>query len=334
MPELPPFNNPPPRLEAASTEDTPPSPMGDIPEQPEPGRWQGVSLLFAWIFRWALLGVGVSGVWFLGVLVAQFFPATNPQPPLQEIVVRRTHRFIQKVRRLPAWWTGDTFRDAGPTTTPRLAAESVTSAPAVRPVSLSDDQRGQITAELEAIQAELQQLRDRTSALENQLGLPTMELSLEVRLGSVASRLSPTTEAPQAPDTSSPSFTEVASESTPDPLFQSDADRVTLPSDVLFAPGETGLQPNAGPLLDSILLDIGRYPGATVLVGSYTDIQVDETTPVSFSYQQALTVQRYLSQRLGDDTYHWVAVGYGNTSLGTTGGAQLSRRVTISIVPF
>ena len=118
-----------------------------------------------------------------------------------------------------------------------------------------------------------------------------------------------------------------------DPLFQVNAYRVTLPSDVLFVPGQATLQPNAQPLLNNILPDVARYPDSTVVVGSYTDIETEGATPTDLSYQQAIAVQQYLAQSLGDETVHWVPVGYGNSAIGSTGGVQLSRRITLAIVP-
>ena len=338
MTELPPFSNPPPdNPELAPIGDALPPPTESSHKDPGTGRWQGVRSLFAWIFRWALLGVGVGGVWFLGVLVAQFFPAPSPTPPLQEVVTRRTNRFIQKVRRLPSWWAGDTFRPRAPTALPRLPVEPTTPAPTTRPITLSETDREQVEIELAAIQEDLQRLRDRTSAVETQLGLPSLERPLEDRLGGVENRLSPPTETAQgaeiAPSTASETASDTPSAPPSDPLFQVEAYRVTLPGDVLFSPGQATLQTNAQPLLDSFLLDVGRYQGATILVGSYTDLQSGEGTAAELSYQQAIAVQQYLSQRLGNDSYHWVTVGYGNTSVGVTGSAPLSRRVTIAIVP-
>ena len=338
MPELPPFENSIDQSEVAPIGDALPS-QTEFVEQPEADRFQSIRSFFAWIFRWALLGVGVGGVWTLGVLVAQFFPAYAPDPPLQEFIARRSNRFVQKVRRLPSWWRGDDFRSTGPAVVPRFSSEPSTPESTSRPITLSDIQREQITIELEAIQTDLRQLRDRTSAVENQLGLPDLAMPLEDRLGNVENRLSPPTETPTA-DTQSPESPSAEPQTSssdivpsPDPLFQVNAYRVTLPSDVLFTPGDSILQPNSQPLLDSILQDIAQYPGATVLVGSYSDVQMGEGTVTDLSYQQAIAIQRYLSQRLGTDTYHWVAVGYGNTSLGTAGSTQLSRRVTIAIVP-
>jgi outer membrane protein OmpA-like peptidoglycan-associated protein len=218
-----------------------------------------------------------------------------------------------------------------------LAAPDAASAPAptTRPIALTDAQREQVSVELNAMQEDLQRLRDRASAVERQLGLPNIEIAIEERLDNAENRLSPPTEAPTsapASETTAPVLQPAAGD-VPDPLFQVNAYRVTLPSDVLFTPGEAVLQANAQPLLDNILQDIGRYPDATIIVGSYTDTPLPDSTPTELSYQQALAVQRYLSQRLGDTDAHWVSVGYGNSNIGSTGGVQLSRRITIAIVP-
>lgn len=345
MPELPPFHNPPPRSDGVPEEasDQPsasatPAPPVAAPDKPD--RWRRPRSLIAWLIRWALLGGGVCGAWLVGVLVAQFAPASDPAPPVQEILVRRTQQVVQKVRRFPAWWSGDDRRPGGsaavlpgslPETAPSLVAP---------PPDLSADQRDQVMAELEALQTEVQQLRDRTSALEQQLEIPPLEQSLERRLGTVANRLNPpeiaaqpTPETPSEGTPDPPESAPATGRPAPDPLFEIDAYRVTLPSDVLFVPGDGALQANAEPLLDSILLDIGQYPGATILVSSHTDIEADEMTPTELSYQQALAVQRYLSQRLGETPYHWVTVGYGTTELGGPGGRPLNRRLAIAIVP-
>jgi outer membrane protein OmpA-like peptidoglycan-associated protein len=333
MPELPPFNNPPPRPEAA--------PLGEaVTPQPDLSsatssrdRWQGVQVLAVWSLRWALLGAGVAGAWLFGILVAQFFPAPAPEAPLQEVVSRKTFRFFHKLSQLPAWWAGDTLRPEAAALPPARDTEAVPAPPATRPITLTDAQREQITVELEAIGGDLQRLRDRTSALERQLGLTTLELALEERLLSVERRVFPPTASPQGEDIAAAPSLQATPTATPDPLFQVDAYRVTLPSDVLFAPGEAILQTNAQPLLDTILQDIGRYPGATVIVGSYTNVDAGEISPTDLSFKQAIAVRRYLTGQLGTEAHHWITVGYGKTGLGSQGGVQLNRRVTIAIIP-
>lgn len=331
MAELPPFQNPPPHTQINPIGETLPTQVDSI-EKPKPERLRGVKLLFGWILRWSFLGVGVGGAWFLGLLVAQFFPDSTPTPPIQEIVARRTSRFSQKVRRLPAWWAGDDRRPRRPVS--RLPEKMQPLVPASRPVALSDIQREQVTVELDAVQSDLQRLRDRVSALETQLSLPTLDIALEERLGNVANRIAPPTDTTASIAPSESPAVPLQNTPQPDPLFQIDAYRVTLPSDILFAPGDAILQPNSRALLDSLLIDIAQYPGATILIGAYSDIQLGEGTMTALSYQQAIAVQRYLAQRLGEnDINHWVAVGYGNTPLGVTGSGQLSRRIAIAIVP-
>ncbi|WP_008309451.1 OmpA family protein [Leptolyngbya sp. PCC 6406] len=337
MAELPPLDN--------SVPSSQPAPVGAGSEglasvaAPVPGRWQGVRSLLVWSLRWAALGLGVGGAWMVGLLVAQYFPANSPNLPLSEGVVRRSQRFSQKLRRLPDWWAGE---ERQPAAVPSATVRDLPAATSPRPITLTDSQREQITTELDAIETDLQRLRDRTSALEIQLGLPTLSAPIEGRLATVNSRLFPATEAegtavlPQGLETpappSSPASTPPPVAPAIHPLLQLEAYRVTLPSDVLFTGGEAIFQPNAAQLLDSILGDVGRYPGATILVGSYTDAK-DDNAEVALSFQQALAVQRYLATRLGEGQYHWITVGYGNSSLGTRGSSPLTRRIAIAIVP-
>lgn len=337
MTELPPFNNPPPRPTMRSLENPLPgpttSPAATAPPQETGDRWEGMRSLLAWILRWALLGAGVGGAWLFGILVAQFFPDPTPAAPTQEIVSRKASRFVQKVRRLPDWWAGDTLTPQTPSRLPAPSSEPAPTIAPARPIALSDAEREQVSVELEAIAQEIQQLRDRTSAVERQLGLSEAEISLEDRIENATNRLFPPTEAPP-PDSETASTSGLrASDQVPDPLFQVNAYRVTLPSDVLFDPNQAILQTDAQPLLDSILQELARYSDAKILVGSYTDFEPEGSTSTELSYQQAMAVQRYLSQRLGDETIHWVTVGYGNSDIGSTGGVQLSRRITLAIVP-
>jgi outer membrane protein OmpA-like peptidoglycan-associated protein len=300
------------------------------------GRWQGPKVLLVWALRWAGLGVGVSAAWLVGMVMGQFFPGQATEPPLQELVVRRTQRVSQKLGRLPQWWVGDELRPATPAAP--VLSEPAPEVAAPRPVNLTPEQREQITTELEAIQGDLQRLRDRASALEVQLGLPTLSEPLATRLATVSSRLSPETDVPVNPVAPlSPTAEDATVSPAPaipiHPLLQVDAYRVTLPSDLLFTGGEAILQPTATQLLDSILADVGRYPGATILVGSYSDRGSDSEAVVALSFQQAIAVQRYLSERLGEDQYHWLTVGYGNSGLGNPSTTPLTRRIAIAIVP-
>lgn len=333
MADLPNFTNPPSGSAPVGEGLTP---LASNPAPATPDRWQGTKTLLVWALRWAGLGVGVTVAWGLGGVIAQVTPGAATDPPLQELLVRRTQRVTQKLSRLPQWWAGDGLRPTTPA--PPLLSDPAPPVATPRPVNLTPEQRQQITTELEAIQGDLQRLRDRASALEVQLGLPTLSDPLETRLASLSSRLAPDPEtpinpvAPLAPSPDTATATPAAAIPI-HPLLQVDAYRVTLPSDLLFTGGEAILQPAATQLLDSILADVGRYPGATILVGSYTDRGSDAEAGVALSFQQAIAVQRYLASRLGEDQYHWITVGYGQSGLGNPGGTTLTRRIAIAIVP-
>lgn len=332
MADLPPLDN--------SPQDVPAAPVGDrAAPGGQPQRWQRPRQYLGWTLRWLGLGVGVGVMWIAGVGVAQLVPSRAEGIPLQEGVLRQTQRMQQRLRRLPDWWAGDMPAAAPVSLEPSSGVGSPGGGEASAPaIDLTAAQTDQIETELVAIQGELQRLRDRASALEVQMGLPSLSEPLEVRLARVAGQLAPGTAAEEsAPPTAedraaeeSPGTTAIAPPAPP-PAIPSY--RVTLPSDILFPPGETVLQGNAAPLLDSILGDVSRYPGAIILVGSYTDGAGDGDEQAALTFQQAIAVQRYLADRLGDEEYRWIAVGYGNNALGTGGGSTLPRRIAIAIVP-
>ncbi|MDA0267757.1 MAG: hypothetical protein O3A14_12555 [Cyanobacteria bacterium] len=229
MAELPPLDNSFPPLETVP-------PAGDRAkivakpsvEPPATGKMPMAKGLLTWVLRWMLLGAGVSGAWVLGLLVAQFFPSKSLNPPIQEIVLRHSHRTTQKLRQLPQWWSGDRFGTQGDSTVAPLVREPISPSNAPRPIALSEPQREQITVELEAIQLDLQRLGDRTSALETQLGMLSPSESVEQRLQTVANRLNPPTE-PVAENGSSeasaPAPAPAAPNPTPtDPLFEISGD--------------------------------------------------------------------------------------------------------------
>lgn len=338
MAELPPLDNSFPPLETVpSTGDSAAIAAQPQAEKGPSGQMSMVKGLLAWVLRWMLLGAGVSGAWVFGLVLAQFFPAQNSNPPLQEIVLRHGQRTSQKLRRLPQWWSGDRFDTQGNASTAPFVREPASPNTAPRPIALSEPQREQITVELAAIEAELQQLGDRASALETQLGLLSPSEPVEQRLETVASRLNPPTD-PVAddsnPESAEPAAPAIAPNPIPtDPLFDVDAYRVTLPGDLLFAPGEAILQSTAQQWLETILSDVGRYPGATILVGSHSDAEPNADPIVDISFQQAMAVQRYLTARLGEEQYHWVTVGYGDSALSEHSSEQPQSWVTIAIVP-
>ncbi len=339
MAELPPLDNSLPPLETVpSTGDSPALAAQPPAEKENRGKMPIAKGLLTWVFRWMLLGAGVSSAWVLGLVVAQFFPANSANPPIQEIVLRQGQRTSQKFRRLPQWWSGNRFGTQGGSTAAPLLREPISPSTTPRPIALSEPQREQITVELAAIEEELRRLGDRTSALETQLGMLSPSEPVEQRLETVSSRLNPPTEPvaenPENNNAASTPAAPLAPNPTPtDPLFDVNAYRVTLPGDLLFAPGEAILQSTAQQWLETILSDVGRYPGATILVGSHTDAEPNADQIVDISFQQAMAVQRYLTERLGEEQYHWVAIGYGDSALSESRSEQPQNWVTIAIVP-
>ncbi|MGD1909012.1 MAG: OmpA family protein [Leptolyngbyaceae cyanobacterium] len=340
MAELPPLDNSLPALETVP-------PMGDgtalaldspVEEAPK-GKLPLVKGLLTWVWRWMLLGGGVSAAWVLGLVVAQFFPAQNANPPLQEVILRHGHRTGQKLQQLPQWWAGDRYGTSqSDVSAAPFVREPASTEATPRPIALSETQREQITVELGAIEGDLQRLRDRTSALETQLGLVSPSEPVEQRLETVTNRLDPSTEAVAGRDSApssrpAPAAPAAPQPATTDPLFAVEAYRVTLPGNLLFAPGEAILQSTAQQWLETILSDVGRYPGATILVGSHSDAEPSEDQIVDISFQQAMAVRRYLTERLGEEQYHWVSVGYGNSALSESSADQSQNWVTIAIVP-
>jgi outer membrane protein OmpA-like peptidoglycan-associated protein len=330
---------------------------------------KGMHGLWTLIVRLAILGVGVGLGWIAGVLVAQVFPARNPEPPLQEIVMRQASQTTRKLQQLPQWWRGEPAASevasipSEAATTPETVASAepeVTPPPPLLP----DQEAARLSEDLSALQQDLDTLEGQLVELESRAGLPSSG-TLEVRLSRLEqsyrqpqAESEETTSTPTAPETdttSSPpasgedetasALEESASgetgeiaEAAPvyqEPRFSLVTDRVVLPSSLLFEPAGSTLTPTGQQLLNTVVPDLRRYPGATFIVGSHTDDAGSDRANRELTFQQSLAVQQYLEQQLGDDV-RWVAVGYGNTrprvQPGSTTAQQRNQRVEIGIV--
>ncbi|HEY9735636.1 MAG TPA: OmpA family protein, partial [Trichocoleus sp.] len=268
---------------------------------------------------------------------AQLLPSANPQdPPLVEVALRHSSRLGRKIQQLPQWWSEDlTSPVAAPTTLTADGAPVPSPAPAAP--ALDPAQQEAIESELSALETELGALDNRLADLEVKLNQPVSDAPLEIRVRQLSRSLSP--EAPAAPANASPAPSAPAAAAPaaadPNPLFQLARDRVTLPSALLFSPQQAILTPNAERLLDTLISDLARYPGATLVVGSYSDGQSPDADR-DLSFRQALAVQQYLASRLGDG-YRWVPVGYGQSRPLVSGSSEADRlrnqRIEIAIVP-
>lgn len=313
-----------------------------------------LSTLWTLLVRLTLLGAGMGIGWLAGAWVAQLLPGPAvSEPPLQEVAQRHASRIVRKVRQFPQWWS----EDLAPLATPSPpTATAVPPEPTTAPPIWDTAQRATIESELSALTAELEVLDKRVAAVETRAGGVVRGGSLEARVerlnqlaaGGAATAANPMDPAspnpnadvnPESP-TASPtgeggSGVDVRSP-TMDPLFQLVRDRVTFPSSLLFEAQQTTLTAEGVQLLDTILSDLQRYPQATILIGSHGGTDMTPEASADLTFRQALAVQRYLADRLGEG-YRWVPVGYGQSQVNRPNpeatATQRNPRIEIAIVP-
>ncbi len=272
-----------------SVDKTPPPPAsGDRP-------W-----LLVWLYRLLLLGVGGSFACLVGIVVAVFYPQSRPQMPL---VVR-------------GWRQIEQWRSPAVPTSSGLPVPSAGGKEGA--ALLSAEQKKQLQEQVQQLQMEVKAIRDRLTALENQLGNPLPNTPLETRLQALAGQLQETVTIPAATQ----------------PLFQGGKLQVTLPSDVLFPKGNSLLRREAGLILDKIISDLGSYQGATILIAIHTDNVGNPEDNRGLSFRQANAVEQYLSSSLRD-RFRFISVGYGSSRPLVANNSDLNRqrnrRVEISI---
>jgi OOP family OmpA-OmpF porin len=295
--------------------------------------------LLVFLFRLLLLLVGGGFAWLLGIIIATFYPAAPSETPLFEKALRRSGDWVTRIKQLPK-----------PPTSPSLSPQAETTPTAPSPIAevsplpaLTPDQEQQIEAEVNQLQASAQNLNDRLTALETQLGTNRATEPLENRLAVLTQQLAaatgkaPANEAPAT--TSTPAVPTIAPVSNA--INSSSADRgdrltATLPADLLFKNADVRLSPEAQTLLDTIANDLQSYPGAAVQIAAHTD---DADTPAAkseLSFQRAQIVQQYLANQLGND-YHWVVISYGAAyplaENNSAANRQRNRRIEIVIDP-
>lgn len=288
------------------------------------------------IFRLLLLGVSGSLAVLVGMAIAQFYPDKAQEPPIVEKVLRQSQNWVNRQKQ--AIFPTPQPSIALPSTAP-IASPNQLPQPPASPLSKAD--RDKLQAELAQIQAQLKGLGDRAATLETQLGSSETAASLEQRLQSIQQQLEPTRPSPTQPN-SQP--TAVPSGSPTFAATQGQALIMTLPSDTLFDSTQTSLRPESLTILDSLISDLQRYPGATVRVAAHVDEQGAVEADRSRSFEQAKAVKQYLASKLGEK-YQWVAIGFGhsrplagNTSQGdpsqvSQGDRQRNRRIEIAIDP-
>lgn len=352
---------------AAASEAPAPAP----PPEPSPPStegqewWRGLYALWVLLARLMILGISVGLGWTVGVIAAQLMPSRNPEPPLQERVMRRSSATVQKLRQLPDWW-----RDDNPNRIASLPPEDALVAPqepeSVAPPApvapLPPAEQEQLAADLSTLQQDLTSLETRLAELEQQAG-QAGNGSVEERLQQLAVRSQaedpsvpaqpPTPGSADQPPAETPTGSlETPAPETPaasdglgrraaapyqEPDFPVVRDRIVLPSALLFTPDGSLLTPAGEQLLDAIVADLRRYGPATLLVGSHTDGDLSAADARQLTFQQALAIQQYLAPQLEDLGGRWITLGYGKTrpvAIGDAPGTeQRNQRIEISIVP-
>jgi OmpA-OmpF porin, OOP family len=309
---------------------TPSSPPPSAPtkrQSPQPSAGQGWGFL-VFIFRLLLLGVGGSFAALAGIAIAQFQPAPQTQdPPWVEKVVRGSRSVWAELEQVPT-----TLGLAPPAASP-LPSASLPPAGSSNPASpqLSEADQQKLQTDLTQLQGELAKLRDRPQLSEDERA--KQAVVLEQRIRTIQQQLSSTrftvpTDAPSTDQSGVPPATSRVS--TSDTLL------VTLPIDALFSNNQTSLQPDSATILDTILTDLQRYPGATIRISAHSDNQGSEGDDRARTFEQATAVEQYLASKLGKD-YHWAVAGYGHSKPlandGTDISRQRNRRIEIVIEP-
>ncbi|MDB9495225.1 OmpA family protein [Spirulina major CS-329] len=250
-----------------------------LPTQPPARSWPG--WLWDGTLRLILLGFGSTLAMALGVAIAL---NREPNVPASQPFLAQLWDAIQR---------------------PAPVASSQTTA-------LSQP----LSTEIERVDAQWQQLRDRITILESQLGLSPTESPLRDRIA----QLQETVQAQATPPLSQTA-------NLPGQRLQ-----ITLPNDLLFNEANT-ISDSGTTILDAIVGDLSAYSGQTIRIAVHTNHHSDPTRNRELSYQLAQTVETYLKQEV---SARWVAIGYGDRypitpDPSSDREAQQNRRLEIAI---
>lgn len=266
------------------------------------------------IFRVLLLGVGGGLALIAGIVLATFYPRTNPEKPL----------FLKMAT---------PFEGRTPVVSPHTTPTSIPE-PTGSSLQLTPVQRQQVQAQLTKLQGQLRALSEGVATLEAQLGNSRPNESLEARLQAIALQLEGIQPPPEEATSNgnNPNATIMAAPS--DSFGSTQTLKVTLPSDVLFEGNNSLLRPEAGLILDKIIADLRNYPSSTIRIASHTDSLGEPENNRELSFRRAKAVEQYFARALGDD-YRWLVVGYGGirplVSNDTDANQQRNRRIEIAV---
>ncbi len=235
--------------------------------------------------------------WIFGLLSAQIFSGEISSPPLQEGLLRKSSRLSNRLWHFPELWHT-------PTVQSRIEAIPLPeTGPILEPLTLSPIERQPLVDELNSIETELLTLDRRLQAIEKKLGKPPYQgTGINSRLNALRAAIDPPVQALIEPD-----YEPVAT--PPDEqLLEVAKLKITLPSDALFAPGQSNLK--ADSLLSQVLDQLVNYPNATISIRSYSDDQGDAIASREYTLAQANTLAAYLRTSL-PSTHRWITVGMG-----------------------
>lgn len=260
------------------------------------------------LYRLLLLGIGGGLAWFLGMVIANFYPNPNPQMPLV-------------LQLLGSKETNSKNNGASRSRVSSVLAASPTP-------QMPPQKRQQLQTQLQQLQTQMKALSDRTTEIERQFGRPRPTEVLETRLQDISEQL----QAASLPANPNDNTNRRAGGQG---MLQTSVLKVTLPSEVLFQDNYSILRSEASLILDKVVGDL-NYPKATIIIGAHTNDVGQAEDNRELSYRRARAIEQYLSRTLGD-RYQWVVVGYGasrplvenNSSL----NRQRNQRIEITIDP-
>ena len=241
----------------------------------------------------------LTAAWLLGILAARIFPGSPSRPPLQESVLRKSSRFASGLWNLPQSWKT-------PAAQTRIEAIPLPeTGPILAPVELSPIERQPLIDELNTVETELLTLDRRIQTLEKRLGRPPYQnADIESRINALRKAIDPPAKTKANPEY------EPTARDLQAALLTVAEHTITLPSDALFAPGDSSLKDSE--LLNQILDQLINYPNATVVVRSYSDDQTDGKASRKYTLAQASELSQYLARSLPEG-YRWVTVGGGRS---------------------
>jgi len=253
-------------------------------------------------------------------ILEQFFQGLEHQPPRLSAQVQH--------------WFSQSFNQDNP------GLNSGVDRPgSVDPSRLAQWQPGELEAEIDRLVAASQTLETEVATLEQELGLPDLGLpAQDVALSHRLQALRQSVDSPGGADSAADSAANSPAENSP---MASLPLHMTLPADLLFEDGKTGLKPEAQDLLGNLEkslrseLNVPQGTRLNLTIATHTDNVGNAAQNLDLSFQRSRALQVYLSQRLNSPELVWIPVGYGATrplaDNSTESNRQRNRRVEIRL---